>query len=232
MDTERLMACIKNVVSELEVMGVIEVPSEGKTGSIVLTKGEYGISQLHVSAKMQINMFLATSGMHAFDVELKGYESESAMITDRSMIFNTDAVVLSETGLRIVSPHSVYDRRNLQTGLGLLERMIELQTDKLVKLREYSDNNLDNWFVRAGVVSEMSVELDMVEQGYNIIGDTLETSVGDCVLCQDNDKTLVNLVCGHGFCCECLGNHFCLSSSGSATKCPLCRGPAKVLHRY
>jgi hypothetical protein len=214
---------MKSLLNEIEIMGIVHLDSKSERVSVSISKGVHGMSPLHVNVQFVGKMFVASSGMQRFSVELRAYESEQEMLNDRDMIFNTDAIVLNECGLRILSKHCVYDRLNNHLGLGLLERIIDLQSKRVTKLTERKDvAEGDDLYVRTSIASDISREVDLLEKGYNIYGGTIDVRRGDCMMCEKPDKMLVQLVCSHGYCVDCISEHICNISTVSSSKCPLC----------
>jgi hypothetical protein len=227
---DKLLTTLRGVLSELEVMGVVNQTTDN---DIILTRGRCGVSAMHAITSFKATIYIASGGMFSIPVELKAYQNMYDISNDKSMVLTSDPIVLGEDGIKLLASNAAFDRHNmvLGFGLGLLERMIDMKDNVIMKHSKYSNEILDDWVKRAKDVESMLREHEVISEGFKVEGDTLkvcDNTTDICAICLEGGKTFVELRCSHRYCLSCLGNHMIESVSGN--NCPLCRGPTILAH--
>lgn len=211
---------VVSMVNELEIMGM-KVSQEA---SPCMSKGLNGLEPSHVSASLEAEMFIADAGRIMFPVLIKAFDKESSLFDDSLYPFSTDPIVLGSHGIQVNKKNSVLDGMNQYPGISLLERMVKIQQERsVVQLNSFLTNNT---MVGLATNSTLMRNIKQIkEEGFNIIGDTIETNStcreGLCPICLEVNETFVPLECTHSFCLSCLASH--LMSNVNGAECPMCR---------
>ena len=148
---------------------------------------------------------------------------------------SSDDLVLTAEGLSC-SSLSELDRVNTSVGIGLLSRLVELDSGRVQMNKEYINSSTD-FFARCHDSILMTKEVAVREEGFTIIGATLggsdakamEFSSGcpdcpDCPICLESvaATNTTTIACSHAFCIPCLASHMSIHGDANSL-CPICR---------
>jgi hypothetical protein len=136
-----------------------------------------------------------------------------------------DNIVLSPVGMVVSSLDPKHDEYNINGGIALLERLIDLNLKEVRLSGSYFNANM-NISVRKKNVKLMRAQDALINEGYKILGDNIlkiTKSTDDCPICYESALNSTKLKCDHTFCIQCLASHMNKFET-HASACPLCRG--------
>lgn len=137
--------------------------------------------------------------------------------------FTSDMLILDINGISISTTSVTADQVNACKGIGILDRLFDLQEDIIRpdtimlpynSIKSNKDHNMS-------FLSAMNQE---IANGFkNIKGANVDISVAsteECPVCMENNKACMTLACGHMFCTKCLQNILAIEDF---PRCCLCR---------
>lgn len=218
---QKMIENVTSMVNELEIMGM---RLSTYNPAPFVSKGLNGLAPSHVSVSFEAEMFIAGSGNITFPVTIKAFDNEMAILDKSLHSFSTDTIVLSATSLHVIKKDDMLDTMNQNAGISLLERMVKIQQEKsIVQVKSFT--KIDGFASAATNAILLNSIKEMKAEGFNIIGDTIETSQtckeGLCPICLEMTATFVQLECSHSFCLSCLAEH--MMSCVTGAECPMCR---------
>jgi hypothetical protein len=140
-------------------------------------------------------------------------------------VFASDQLVLTRSGLSLVSYGDLQDSHNMNKGIALLQRLSELQNRKDNLIMLYS-NIPDDYQARVRNAGIMRRQSSAEQRGYTFNGNSLliDKEENTCPICYEKQCSNATLECTHKFCVECVAKHI-ERIGDSHGKCPLCRQP-------
>lgn len=196
---------LQQVLKELKIMKVIKTIQTSKDNTA------------HVCCDVEI---LNEEFIHSFDVT---FYLNCSRVSSSSF----DNIILSPLGLTLGSLDLKNDEYNANTGIALLERLVDSQL-KEVKLSGFYLNLNSNYSVRKKNARLMRTQESFLNENYTILGNSnlkiIKSSEDEeCPICYERDLFCTKLKCAHLFCVQCLASHMDKLDNHSGT-CPLCRG--------
>lgn len=135
-----------------------------------------------------------------------------------------DDIVLTSAGLTINSLNPKHDECNLNAGIAILDRLIDIKSKTFKLSGTYLNMNF-NINVRKKNAKLMRTQDAFINEGYTIMGDQnlkIFKSNDECPICYESSLNFTTLKCGHTFCVQCLASHMDKTETHSSS-CPMCR---------
>lgn len=136
-----------------------------------------------------------------------------------------DNIVVSPVGMLVNSLDQKHDEYNSNSGIALLERLVDLNLKEVRLSGSYFNANV-NISVRKKNAKLMRAQDTFINEGYKILGDNIlkvTKSEDECPICYESGLNSTKLKCDHTFCIQCLASHMNKFET-HASACPLCRG--------
>jgi hypothetical protein len=138
-----------------------------------------------------------------------------------------DSLTLTPTGLTLSKRDAFIDENNLNNGIALFERLMEVHTKQIHLVKSYF-NASNNHHVRVSNATLIREQHKLLMEGFTFLGpcSALQTKFGhteDCPICLTREnKIFTTISCSHTFCVCCLASHM-EKKGDNHGKCPLCR---------